>query len=148
MPTLRRRMGSIAGSVAQWWQNWTRKNSSSELEYYSGEDMQGLARDMNIRDLSISVAELRELARYGPDQADLLRRRMVALGLDPVALARSDGAVLRDLQRLCTMCRSHSRCARDLASTDPVSEDWQDYCPNAAMLKMLNTLRICANDYK
>jgi Family of unknown function (DUF6455) len=143
MSTLRRRMGSIAGSVAQWWQNWTRKNSSSELEYYSGEDMQGLARD-----LSISVAELRELARYGPDQADLLRRRMVALGLDPVALARSDGVVLRDLQRLCTMCRSHSRCARDLASTDPVSEDWQDYCPNAAMLKMLNTLRICADDYK
>jgi hypothetical protein len=136
------RMGSIAGSVAQWWQNWTRKSFGSELEHRSAEDIQGIARD-----LSISVAELRELARYGPDQADLLRRRLVALGLDPDMLARSDGSVLRDLQRLCTMCRHRSRCARDLAATNQVSEDWQDYCPNAAVLKMLNTLRICTDGY-
>lgn len=134
---------SLIDAVIQGWQKWRRKNwQLSELDCCSEGYVERIARD-----LGTSVAELRQLARYDPDQEDLLRSRMVALGLDPVELARSEGAVVRDLERLCTMCERRTRCARDLASADPVSDDWQDYCPNAGMLKMFDTLRMCRDTY-
>jgi hypothetical protein len=46
---------------------------------------------------------------------------------------------LQDLQRVCTMCESHRQCARDLGR-DPADQAWENYCPNAAVLKMLNGL--------
>ena len=39
----------------------------------------------------------------------------------------------QDLQRVCAMCESHRRCARDLAR-DSAIPAWKDYCPNAATL--------------
>jgi len=85
---------------------------------------------------------LRTLASYGPNAAELLNRRMAALRIDPDRVL--DLFTLRDLQRLCTTCRSRKQCARDLA--DPSGDraengqDWQDYCPNAATLNMLVAL--------
>jgi hypothetical protein len=37
------------------------------------------------------------------------------------------------------MCESHRQCARDL-KRDPADHAWEDYCPNVAVLKMLNGL--------
>jgi hypothetical protein len=78
--------------------------------------------------------------------ADLLRRRMLALELDPYELALSDPALLRHLHRCCALCESREDCASDLAcaSTDQAWQgpgDWRDYCENALALEMLVALR-------
>jgi hypothetical protein len=77
---------------------------------------------------------------------DLLRRRMIAFGLDPDKLALSDPALLRHLQKCCAQCQSPENCALDLTRTsagqpwqDP--DDWRDYCENVLALEMLIALR-------
>ncbi len=53
------------------------------------------------------------LARYSYD-ASLLFRRMAALQIDRDELASDDPLLFRELQGLCTLCRSKERCVRDL----------------------------------
>ena len=77
---------------------------------------------------------------------DLLRRHMLALDLDPYEIALSDPALLRHLQRCCSLCESREDCASDLAraSTDRTwqgRDDWRDYGENALVLEMLIALR-------
>jgi hypothetical protein len=90
-------------------------------------------------DLGISTTELRQLASHGAESADLLVERMAALDLDQNEIARTEPATFQDLQRVCTMCDCHRRCARDLAR-DPLDPVWKDYCPNAQTLAALNAL--------
>jgi hypothetical protein len=87
----------------------------------------------------MSGAELRVLASRGPESADLLLRRMIALDLDRKEVSRLEPRAFQDLQRVCTLCGVRRRCTRDLArdSSDPV---WQEYCPNAATLAALDAL--------
>ena len=91
------------------------------------------------QDAGVSVAEFRKLSSLGPEGADLLLRRMEAIDLDPKEVSQTERRTLQDLQRVCAMCESHRRCARDLAhdSENPV---WEDYCPNSATLKALNAM--------
>ena len=91
------------------------------------------------RDLGMPTSELRNLANRGPEAADLLTRRMAALNLDSNEVGATAPGTLQDLQRLCTLCESHRRCARDLGR-DPDGKAWEDYCPNVAMLKLLDSL--------
>ena len=84
------------------------------------------------------------------DDQDLLRRRMIALELDPHELALSDPALLRHLSRCCALCENREGCLADLAlsaadSAGPGQEDWRDYCANVAALEMLMALRSRAN---
>jgi hypothetical protein len=62
---------------------------------------------------------------------------MEALGLDPNEVAHTEPQTLHDMQRLCSMCSSHGRCARDL-SRNPADPAWKDYCPNAGTLDALD----------
>ncbi len=122
-------------AISRWWRDWTRRGSaSSELKCCGEDEVERMAKDMGV-----SAAELRRLASQGREAADLLPRRMAALDLDRNEVARTEPRTLQDLQRVCTLCESRRRCARDLArdSADPA---WQDYCPNAATLMALNAL--------
>ncbi len=91
------------------------------------------------KDAGVSTVEFRKLAHMGPEGAELLFRRLEAIDLDPKEVGQTERRTLQDLERVCAMCESHRRCARDLArdSEDPV---WEDYCPNAATLKALNEM--------
>jgi len=89
------------------------------------------------RDVRMSASELRALARKGPKAADLLQCRMAALDLDPKEVAWLEPAVSRDLQRVCSMCKSHRQCAWDFARRAPLST-WKSYCPNTGTLEALN----------
>jgi hypothetical protein len=131
---------SVLSAVAQWWRRWTRARSNLfELDSCDPDQVERIARE-----LGMSVSELRVVVRHGRDGADLLRRRMAALDLDLDELGRSEPATLRDLQRLCTMCRSRGRCARDLARKTS-DQDWRDYCADAATLDMLSALKNCSD---
>ena len=118
---------------------WRTRSELTDLECCGSVEVDRIAHD-----LGIAASELRTLASYGPNAAELLNRRMAALRIDPDRVGTLDLFTLRDLQRLCTTCRSRKQCARDLAdpSRDRAEngQDWQDYCPNAATLNMLVAL--------
>lgn len=147
MPTVlpRNDRWSVLGAVTRWWRRCTNTGSDLfELESCGADQIERMAQD-----LGLSASDLRSLVSHGPGGASLLRRRLAALHLDQDELARSEPALLRDLQRLCTICESRGRCARDFAqhATDPDRQDWRDYCPNAATLKMLSRLKSCSDDH-
>ena len=91
------------------------------------------------KDAGVSAAEFRKLAHMASEAAELLFHRLQTLDLDPKEVGQTERRTLQDLERVCAMCGSHRRCARELArdSEDPV---WEDYCPNAAPLKALNKM--------
>jgi hypothetical protein len=120
--------------IKQWWRNWREARSGlAELKFFGEYEVERTAHE-----LGTSVSELRELADRGPDAANLLLDRMAALDLDSKEVAAAELATFRDLQRVCTMCGSHGRCARELAR-DPGDAAWEEYCPNSATLKSLDT---------
>jgi len=121
-------------AIWQWCADWTRWNSQWELDICGEEGLERMAHDAGI-----SANELRKLARHGPESADLLLRRMAVLDLDQNEVARAERATFQDLQRVCTMCECHRRCARDLMR-DSANPAWKDYCPNAQTLTALSAL--------
>jgi uncharacterized protein YjiS (DUF1127 family) len=113
------------------WRDWRRKrNALAEL------DCCGSEGNHIAHDIGVTPAELGVLAAKRPDSAALLYPRLAALHLDAKTIATTQGAVMRDLQRLCTACNSKVRCERDLA-TDASSPQWQAYCPNTSTLTAL-----------
>ena len=66
-------------------------------------------------------------------RAQLLPRRMAALGLDREELAPSTA---REVVERCTTCESPEQCEWDLVQ-NPTNPAWQAYCPNAATLMAL-----------
>jgi hypothetical protein len=114
--------------------DWCRAQLKSESEF-------GCCCDAEIermaRDIRMSASEFRAAASRGPKSADLLMRRMAALDLDPNEVGRIEPAAFRDLQRVCTLCNSRRRCARDVARNAPTSA-WDRYCPNSDTLAALS----------
>jgi hypothetical protein len=105
-----------------------------------GDEIEQLAQECGI-----AACDLRTLAMLGIHGAHLLRCRMLILRVDPDRYSNFEPANFRELQRNCSACTNHRRCALDLKHdlTDPTRADWQDYCPNVAMLKMLSSLESC-----
>jgi hypothetical protein len=87
----------------------------------------------------VGSGNLRAFVRCSRNDANLLARRMVALGLDPYELALSDPALVRHLQKQCTLCDNRECCLQVFAheSSAALRDDWRDYCPNALALDML-----------
>jgi len=122
----------VLGAFGQWWQRF-RTGKLLEvaclhiqrvkyLGYYAG------------------CADLRAFVRNSHNDDNLLARRMLALGLDPYELALSDPALVRHLQRQCTLCDNRECCIQDFArepSDAALRDDWGDYCPNILALDML-----------
>jgi hypothetical protein len=120
------------GRLARWWRNRNvRRRGVAELDCCGPAEAERIARD-----LGVSRAELSVLAGKWPDAADLLSRRLEQVNLDRAELARVEPQVLRDLERVCTLCGSKRKCEHDLANnaSDP---GWAEYCPNATTLGAL-----------
>ena len=93
-------------------------------------------RDALSRDVGVSAGSLSRLVARGPDSAAGLPRLMRALGLNPERVSNTDRAVARDMEVVCSECRSSSRCARDLRAGKAHLE-YEAYCPNAEILSAL-----------
>ncbi len=119
-------------AIRHWWRGLIEPSAS-----FGECGAEGL--DRMAHDIGVSTTELYELAKQGPQSAELLCRRMDMLDLDENEVARVERATFQDLQRVCSMCDCKKRCARDLArdGADPV---WKDYCPNVQTLTALNAL--------
>lgn len=99
-------------------------------DFEQGGEMSRIAHD-----LGLSEAELKILARQGPQSPHLLYERVRELGLDRQDIAKAGPAVTRDLEHTCAMCQSQRRCAKDLARHDV--EAGRTYCGNETTLQAL-----------
>jgi hypothetical protein len=71
----------------------------------------------------------------GKNSAELLQRRLQALGIAP---SRIEPAVMRDLQRCCSQCHDKALCAHELEDR-PKEATWPSYCPNEQTIRALQT---------
>jgi hypothetical protein len=121
------------GGFAAWWRNLRTGGVGLDELQNCGEEAAHIARDVGLtRDDLYTVAAKR------PDAADQLAQRVEALHIDRAAVLHAGPMVVRDLERVCTLCGSKRRCDRDLARhpDDPV---WWTYCPNVQTLEALET---------
>jgi len=100
---------------------------------------------MNIaKDLGVPLSDLCGLAAKAPDAANDVSKMLGALSIDESALAKSDPAATRDLQRTCMLCAQKGRCKHELASFT-AALNFHEFCPNAytleALLKQKETRR-------
>jgi len=79
---------------------------------------------------------------FGSGAFELLLMRMEALQLEPGEVRRIEPSVFSDLAKACATCASKNRCESDLAyeSAGTVTRDWENYCPNAAILNAMTAL--------
>jgi hypothetical protein len=131
-----RQIGTAAACIAQWWRSRSSVRKGLAQLCVDVEETSRMAHDVGL-----SHGELWELTKRAAAAADLLPKRMAALHLEPVIVAPRDLPVLRDMQRVCGLCRSKGRCMRDLVH-DPNDPAWEKYCPNRATLNELKAGRI------
>jgi uncharacterized protein YjiS (DUF1127 family) len=87
-------------------------------------------------DLRLSSADLEALVRQGPHAADELPKMLTALGIDQDDLARTEPLVLRDMERVCSLCNHKRQCDRDLAAGIAAAH-YPEYCGNADTIEGL-----------
>jgi uncharacterized protein YjiS (DUF1127 family) len=119
------RLQLLINGLADWLQH---RRALSELRQMDQETANRIAGD-----LRISPGDLNELVRNGPHAADELPKMLKTLGIDEAALSRSEPMMLRDMERVCAMCKDKSRCHSDLAA-GTAAEHYEDYCLNAPTL--------------
>ena len=123
----------FARRLAIWWQERANRRSTLQALTDCGPaESARIARDVGVS----GAAELRVLAGKWPNSADLLARRMRQIKLDAAEIVQVEPEVVRDLERVCTLCASRRRCSRDFAKERSPSS-WQAYCPNTMTLKAL-----------
>jgi uncharacterized protein (DUF2336 family) len=119
----------VINAIAQWVRLCRiALGARDELAVASPEEVARIAGELGVR-----LPDLAQAAAGWPADAELLRKMMIALGLDPDAPALKDHAVISELQRLCAACGHKDECARDLAA-GAAPETFYAYCPNAKTL--------------
>src|SRR6266571_430683 len=113
-----RRTG-IFRSVVEWWQSLRAGFARLDELHNCGPEVANIARDVGL-----STTELYTIAAKRPDAADQLKLRLETLHLDRAAVLRTDPLVMRDLERVCTVCGSKRQCKRDWLR-HPDDEVWR-----------------------
>ena len=88
------------------------------------------------KDIGVTPSQLQELVRKGPDSANLLKKMLVALRVDPKIIAEIDPLVMREMKWLCITCNNKKRCAHELAK-GTATEHFHEFCPNAVSVNEL-----------
>jgi hypothetical protein len=123
---------TMFGRVGAWLKHWWERSTAlGDLEGCSRPELERVARDVGI-----GVRDLRVLAGKWPDAADLVERRLAALGLDASKVDAAEPATMRDLQRVCSICDNKRVCEHDLDRSSAPA-DWQAYCPNSGTFAAL-----------
>ena len=112
--------------------NWLKhRRELSEIRQMDTTEFDRIASD-----LRVSPSVLDTLVREGPHAADELPKMLKALGIDEADLARTQPLVLRDMERVCSLCASKRQCDRDLAA-GTAAEHYEGYCLNAPTIDSL-----------
>ena len=108
-----------------------RHHELSEIGQLDREAIERIAED-----LRISPDDLNELVRVGPHAAAELPQMLKARGIDETALVRIEPLVLRDMERVCSLCKEKARCRDDLAA-GTADKHYEEYCLNAPTIDRL-----------
>ncbi|MGJ5177848.1 hypothetical protein ACQR16_11770 [Bradyrhizobium oligotrophicum] len=127
------RVQFLIDTFAQWLRH---RRELSELRQLDRDDFERIATD-----LQVTPADLDALVRHGEHAADELPLMLKALGIDEAALSRAEPVVLRDMERVCAMCKDKPRCHRDLAA-GKAGEHYEDYCLNAPTIDHLGVAAV------
>lgn len=88
-------------------------------------------------DLRIAPDDLEELVRHGKHSADELPEMLEQLGISADRLGRAQPLLLRDMERVCSLCNHMGQCDRDLAD-GTAAVNYHGYCANASTLESLD----------
>jgi len=88
------------------------------------------------QELCVTPADLDTLVRQGLHAADELPRLLKALGIDEMALSRTEPLMLRDMARVCSSCSRKVQCTHDL-DAGTVAQHYEEYCANAPTIDAL-----------
>lgn len=122
----------LIGAVADWVNKYRRGTGvHKEFQQCGPDEVMQIARD-----LGVTASELRAIASKDPGGADLLKKLLAALHVEPNQISKANPGVMRDLQRLCVSCADKKRCRNELAA-GTAAERFHDYCPNAYTLDAL-----------
>ena len=100
-----------------------RRRESNELSALDADERERVAHD-----LGVSANELDYLVQEAHDPVQL-PRMMAAIGIDEAALRRAQPALLRDMERVCSLCEATNLCRHELdGGTAGVSYPY--FCPN------------------
>ena len=123
------RVEFLIDTFADWLKH---RRELSEIRQMDRSDFDRIASE-----LQVSPGELDTLVRRGPHAADELPKLLKALGIDPTGLARTEPLVLRDMERVCSLCHHKRECDRDLAAGTS-ADRYEGYCLNAPTIDALN----------
>jgi len=100
----------MRNAIGGWWRGLMASRRRIEELQRLGPEAELIAKDVGL-----SPSALYAIAAKRPDAAALLQRRLDALHIERAKTASTDLAILRDLDRVCSVCGSKRRCERDLA---------------------------------
>ncbi len=123
------RVEQLISTFAEWLKHRRELNEMRQLDR--------VEFDRIASDLRVSPDELDELVRHGSHGADELPQLLKVLGIDEGDLASAQPLLLRDMERVCSLCNHKGECDRDLAD-GTAAENYHRYCANAATLESLD----------
>lgn len=127
-----RQSGLLQSLTDAWTRYRKRRNAMAELQSLGHGELERM-----VQDAGVTFSDLLALAKRGGDAASLLYQRLEQAGID---FKKIDSAVMRDLQRCCTLCESKGRCAHDLEKSTKAAS-WPDYCPNRDTIAALDSTK-------
>ena len=120
----------VLDGIADWVKKYRHAvGAGSEFTHCNPNEVKAMAND-----LGMTPSDLRTLAGQEPEAADLLKRMLVALKVDPKILDKLDPRISRNLRRACITCGEKRRCRHELAAGTAV-RNMHEYCPNALTLE-------------
>ena len=119
--------------VGEAWARYRRRRAAiAELQGLGSGELERM-----VQDAGLTFGDLLALAKQSGDSASLLYRRLEQAGIDFQVM---DPAVLRDMQRCCTLCDSKSQCSHELEDK-PKAASWPQYCPNRSTIEALGAAK-------
>jgi hypothetical protein len=119
--------------VVSWAKKFARRfGQSNELQKLDPDEISRIARDFGI-----SVSELLTLAKCDADVQELLKQRLVQMGLSQELVLNKHPSEFGDLNRVCASCGSKKRCANDFLQH---KSGHSEYCPNTSTLEALRAM--------
>lgn len=123
----------ILSSIGEAWSRYRKRRAvASELRALGSAELERL-----VHDAGLTFSDLVDLTRHSGESATLLYQRLERAGIDHRMI---EAAVLRDLQRCCTLCESKAQCAHEIEDK-PKAANWPEYCPNRQTIEALSTVR-------
>ena len=119
-------------AIADWVNSYRNAiGSKNEFSMCGPDEVMRMAKD-----IGVTPSQLQELVRKGPESANLLKRLLAALHVDPKIIADIDPLVMREMKWLCMTCSNKNRCEHELAEGTAI-DHFYEFCPNAVSIDEL-----------